>query len=213
MGRTATFSTADVVTAARDLFWAKGYDAASITDIEEATGLGRSSVYHAFGSKRGLFDATVEDYLATVVRPRLRLLQADGAGAAALHGYLDGLAVAIRSLPADDAAKGCLLLNSAAGIASRDEVVGAVVDGYRAELTAALLHALTGAVRDAAADGSAPTGAAADHALALGARLLASMVISAMVVARVNAAESAEILASASELVDDRVAAVMAAAA
>lgn len=34
----------------------------------QATELNASSIYHAFGSKRGLFDAAIEDYLECVVR-------------------------------------------------------------------------------------------------------------------------------------------------
>ena len=48
MGRTATFDRADAVRAARGVFWNQGYEATSIPDLEQATGLKRSSLYHAF---------------------------------------------------------------------------------------------------------------------------------------------------------------------
>ncbi|WP_448631397.1 TetR/AcrR family transcriptional regulator [Cellulomonas soli] len=69
MGRHQGFDTAEVVQLARDAFWDRGLDGTSLPDLERATGLSRSSIYHAFGSKRGLFDAAVQDYLQTVVRP------------------------------------------------------------------------------------------------------------------------------------------------
>jgi len=63
MGRTRTFDEDAVVRAARDVFWQHGYAEASVPDLEAATGLGRSSLYHSFGSKRELFDAAIESYL------------------------------------------------------------------------------------------------------------------------------------------------------
>ena len=63
--------------AARTVFWEHGFEAASLPALERATGLNRSSIYHGFGSKRGLFDAAVASYLDEVVRPRLRPLVQD----------------------------------------------------------------------------------------------------------------------------------------
>jgi AcrR family transcriptional regulator len=77
MGRTRAFAEIDVVRAARGVFWNRGYEETSLPDLEAATGLNRSSIYHSFGSKRGLFDAAVESYLDDVVRPRLEPLRAE----------------------------------------------------------------------------------------------------------------------------------------
>lgn len=44
------------------LFWARGYDATSMSDLTEALGLSASSLYHAFGSKAGLYEACLERY-------------------------------------------------------------------------------------------------------------------------------------------------------
>ncbi|MBX4421694.1 TetR/AcrR family transcriptional regulator, partial [Mycobacterium tuberculosis] len=53
------------------LFWRHGFGEVSVTDIEKETGVGRSSIYHAFGSMRGRFDAAVAYSLHPAVRPRL----------------------------------------------------------------------------------------------------------------------------------------------
>lgn len=204
MGRLQAFDTTTAVQAARDLFWDQGFEATSLADLELATGLNRSSLYHAFGSKRGLFDAAAQDYLDTVIRPRLAGLvkaatdEAPGAlpataheAAAALVEYFDSLARAVSTLPAGSARRGCLLVNASAGLAAHDDAARAVVDGYRAELVAALRGALTRA---------AP--ARASGLLDADARVLASLSISAMVLARVNPAEAAAVLASATEMVE-----------
>lgn len=196
MGRLQTFDNSVVVQAARDLFWDKGYEAASLADLEAATGLGRSSLYHAFGSKRGLFDAAVTDYLDTVIRPRLAVLRAGTADASALLEYFDGLIRAMASLADDSPRTGCLLVNCAAGLAGHDDPARAVVESYRVELADALRHALK------SASASAPTAADADPVrLDARVRTLASLSMSAMLVARINREEAIALLSTAASQV------------
>ncbi|MCY7287044.1 MAG: TetR/AcrR family transcriptional regulator [Cryobacterium sp.] len=189
MGRLQSFERRTVVQAARDLFWDKGFDAASLADLEAATGLKRSSIYHAFGSKRGLFDAAVEDYQDTVTRPRLRLLTAPGMGRTSLLAYFDELRTAVGSLPEDSPRRGCLLVNCAAGLAGHDDPARQVVDEYRSELTSTLQDALRAAASEA---GESTPDRAPERA-----RTLASLGMSAMLLARVNATESVVLLVTA----------------
>lgn len=55
------------------VFWQQGYAATGIRALEEATGLKAPSLYHRFGSKEGLFDAALENYLETVIGWRVRV--------------------------------------------------------------------------------------------------------------------------------------------
>lgn len=64
MGRTREFDNEVVLEQATRLFWRRGYDAVSIQDLEDATGVGRGSLYHAFGDKEGVFLAALDQYLA-----------------------------------------------------------------------------------------------------------------------------------------------------
>jgi TetR/AcrR family transcriptional repressor of nem operon len=190
MGRIQSFERTTVVQAARDLFWDQGYEAASLAELERATGLNRSSLYHAFGSKRGLFDAAIDDYLDTVIRPRLRALTEAGTGRAGLIAYFSQLRTALASLPENSPRRGCLLVNCAAGLAGHDEPARRVVDGYRAEL----IGALRGALQSAAAEADADPAKLDERA-----RTLASLSISAMLLARVNPGESVALLDAALE--------------
>lgn len=187
MGRNQSFESSVVVKAARDLFWDKGYDAVSVSYLEEATGLNRSSLYHAFGSKRGVFDAAVTDYLDTVIRPRLRVLTVGTVGHTGLIAYFDELRAAVSAVPDDSPRRGCLLVNCAAGLAGHDEAARSVVDAYLAELITALQHAL----RNARDDDPDPA-EVDEHA-----RILASLSTTAMLLARVNRGESVALLTSA----------------
>ncbi|QCQ18219.1 TetR/AcrR family transcriptional regulator [Microbacterium sp. RG1] len=137
MGRTRTFDEDAVVRAARDVFWQHGYAEASVPDLEAATGLGRSSLYHSFGSKRELFDAAIESYLDEVIRPRLAPLLGAPVSADALETYLTGLAAALQAPRTHLAEHGCLLMNTVRGTLADDEHVKRAVGQYRAELTTA----------------------------------------------------------------------------
>ena len=44
------------------VFWRQGYAGTSITDLVEATGLQRQSLYNVFGDKQGVFSAALKHY-------------------------------------------------------------------------------------------------------------------------------------------------------
>ncbi|WP_283116788.1 TetR/AcrR family transcriptional regulator, partial [Corynebacterium stationis] len=98
MSRTAAFDKQAAIKAARDVFWRDGYAETALPALEKATGLNRSSIYNTFGSKRGLFDAAVDNYLEEVVRPRLRPLLVDAVSPTALTDYITGLGHAFEAL-------------------------------------------------------------------------------------------------------------------
>lgn len=150
MGRTAGYDQRELVRSARDLFWRKGFDAVSVAEVEQATGVGRSSIYHAFGNMRGLFDAAVSDYLDQIVRPRLVPLTGESVAPDAVLTYLRGLSAAIAAL-SPDAPHGCLLLTSSATPIGADTAVAEVITGYHLELAEAMYRGV-GALLPAADD-------------------------------------------------------------
>lgn len=137
MARTPSFDRDTVVRAARTLFWRTGYAGASIPDLEAVTGLRRSSIYNAFGSKRELFDAAVQSYLDEIVRPRLQPLTIDPVAPQALIDYLEGLRTAFGRIESMPAANGCLLINTAAADIVHDAEIARIIVDYRSELRAA----------------------------------------------------------------------------
>lgn len=52
----------DVITAAMQIFWEKGYSATSMADLKVATGLNPGSLYSTYTSKEDLFISTLEFY-------------------------------------------------------------------------------------------------------------------------------------------------------
>lgn len=54
------FDEEKVLESAMRIFWEKGYSATSLSDLESATGLNKSSIYNAFKNKEGLYSRTLE---------------------------------------------------------------------------------------------------------------------------------------------------------
>jgi TetR/AcrR family transcriptional regulator, transcriptional repressor for nem operon len=63
MARTREFDIDTALAGAMNVFWSKGYEAASLDDLCKVTGLSRSSLYATFGSKRDLLLRSVDRYV------------------------------------------------------------------------------------------------------------------------------------------------------
>lgn len=192
MGRVRTFDTDEVVRAVRALFWDRGFEEVSVPELEAATGVRRSSLYHAFGSKRGLFDAAVQSYLDEVIRPRLLPLTLPTVQPGALLDYLRGLRAVFADGRVPALQSGCLLLNAATSPIGREPEVADVVLGYRRELHTAMLRGVT-------AHGPHLSAAERDQL----ARVCTAVVVSSMVLARVDTDEAARTIDAALELVQN----------
>ncbi|WP_426111114.1 TetR/AcrR family transcriptional regulator [Pseudomonas sp. DSP3-2-2] len=62
MGRHREFDVDQALDAALCVFWRKGYEGASYTDLTQATGVERPALYSAFGNKEALFRRALERY-------------------------------------------------------------------------------------------------------------------------------------------------------
>jgi TetR/AcrR family transcriptional regulator, transcriptional repressor for nem operon len=142
VGRPKGYDRGAVLVVARDLFWEKGYEATSISDLERHTGLNRSSLYQEFGSKRDLFTAALECYADQVVATLLGELREPGAGLETVVSLFAHLADLFRS-QARVTTRGCMLVNAAAELAAHDPSVRSAAAGYRDGLRATFAAALT----------------------------------------------------------------------
>lgn len=61
-GRPREFDVEEALASALRVFWEKGYEGASLTDLTEAMGITRPSLYAAFGNKEDLFKRALDLY-------------------------------------------------------------------------------------------------------------------------------------------------------
>jgi AcrR family transcriptional regulator len=95
MGRPREFDTERALDRATELFWRKGYEGTSLSDLTGAMGITRPSLYAAFGNKQALFLMALDRYEARAGAYRIKALEAPSAfevaskllhGAVNLHG-------------------------------------------------------------------------------------------------------------------------------
>jgi AcrR family transcriptional regulator len=108
LGRPRSFDRQDALLRAMRVFWAVGYEGATLTGLQKAMGgITAPSFYAAFGSKEKLFREAVELYSRTLGAPMMKVL-AEGPTARASIGAL--LQAAVESFTKPGAPRGCLLL-------------------------------------------------------------------------------------------------------
>ena len=63
IGRPRNFDMNEALDRALDVFWRKGYEGASVSDLTVAMGINPPSLYAAFGNKEGLFRKALDRYM------------------------------------------------------------------------------------------------------------------------------------------------------
>ncbi|MCC3763092.1 TetR/AcrR family transcriptional regulator [Glycomyces sp. TRM65418] len=117
MGRPKNFEPDVVVAQAMETFWTKGYGATSPADLAEATGVGKGSLYHAFGSKRELFGKALDLYGQAGSELTEAYLNEPGTAKERIRAYLVFLVEVDLEAPAP---RGCLAANTALELGGKD---------------------------------------------------------------------------------------------
>jgi AcrR family transcriptional regulator len=143
MARPREFDETTVLGRARDRFWSTGFAGTSIDEVAAATGLGKGSLYGAFGDKHQLYLRVFDRYCTEVTEATARSLSGPDEGAyARLGAHLRAVAEATAR---DADHLGCLLANGTAELAGQDP---AVADRARSTFQA-LEDALVECIRQA----------------------------------------------------------------
>jgi AcrR family transcriptional regulator len=116
-GRPREFDVEEALAAALRVFWQKGYDGASLTDLTEAMGITRPSLYAAFGNKEGLFKQALDLYEKEKLAYVRRALEAP-TGRGVAQRMLDGTIENITS-----ECRGCLGVMTSVQCSNRDSPI------------------------------------------------------------------------------------------
>ncbi len=108
LGRRLGFDRDAVVAAAITAFWDKGFEATTLSDLEAATGIDRSSIYNSFGGKEGLYRSATATYVDSAEDVLFAPLHTGTAGVADIVEFLDRLA---QNLGTGTNPQGCLIVN------------------------------------------------------------------------------------------------------
>ncbi len=109
--RPKTYTDSQVVEAAKQVFWESGFANTAISDLERGTGLNRSSLYHAFGTKRALFGLVLKSYLADFVDPLLDAMEHRTPNIRDIRTFFLTLSALLTS-DEKAARRGCLIVNA-----------------------------------------------------------------------------------------------------
>jgi TetR/AcrR family transcriptional repressor of nem operon len=116
MARPREFDEDAVLDAAVQCFWGRGYEATSVRDLIDKTGLTAASLYNAFGDKRAFYQRALEHYVDGSIAARIRRCEVMEPREAISAFFGEILS---RSL-GDREHKGCMLVNAALDVAPHD---------------------------------------------------------------------------------------------
>ncbi|BBJ45537.1 TetR family transcriptional regulator [Streptomyces antimycoticus] len=141
-----------MLNAVREQFWSAGYAATSLEDLMRVSGLGKGSLYAAFGDKRQLFLRALRSYTDDIHGQLREALAAAPRAADALRMLLEA--------PIGDPAgagtrRGCLLANSTCELGNADPEV--LAHAHRTYQTSTAL--IGDCVARAQREGDLPAGA------------------------------------------------------
>ena len=124
VGRPREFDEEAVLEAVMDAFWQKGYEATSLAELCDCTGLHKGSLYQAFGDKHQLFMQALKHYADVEFREVMAV-------AFSSDSPLENVKAAIHKI-CEDAGneKGCLMINSMVELAPHDPEVKTALQSF-----------------------------------------------------------------------------------
>lgn len=116
-GRPRSFDPDVALDAAVLVFWEKGYDGTSLTDLTSAMGINRPSLYATYGNKRNLFLRAIDRYAATHGSRAFSALRLESDNRIAVQRFFEA---SIDCALADGTPRGCLINTVATDAAESD---------------------------------------------------------------------------------------------
>lgn len=139
IGRPKEYDEAAVINAAMDVFWENGYEASSTQVLCERTGLGKGSLYHAFGSKQKLYEQALAHYQELGITAQTQILNGPGTAKQRLQALMQW---GIEGDMGASQPRGCMAMFSVMERSSKDPVIDSINRAYVVRLEAALCRVI-----------------------------------------------------------------------
>jgi TetR/AcrR family transcriptional repressor of nem operon len=140
MARYRDFDADQALDAAVDLFWRRGYEATSMSDLVEHLGVCRASLYATFGSKHDLYLRALDRYVESRDPDIVEALAQPGPVLPAVRAIVERYAADARQT---EQPRGCLIVNAAAELLPDDASTARRVESSWHTLEVAYTSALT----------------------------------------------------------------------
>lgn len=138
--RAKDFDEQEVLRKAIHIFWEKGYNATSLHDLIDGLGIGRSSIYHAFGDKHQLFVRALELYQCEGTARIIALLKDAPTVKKAIENLLS---MVVNDVLQNSCPKGCFKVNTEVEVSANDDTVNKMVHADDMLIEEALREVLT----------------------------------------------------------------------
>lgn len=143
-GPSKQFDTEIALTKAMNVFWAHGYEAASLSELTKQMGIGKKSLYDTFGNKQSLFLKSLEHYAQTTIREMRDRLLTDGSPLSSLKQLLRDW----QQIHGQPGSCGCMLGTNIADFSTEDEAIAKVLRSYVQQVEDLLTMTLTQAQKE-----------------------------------------------------------------
>jgi TetR/AcrR family transcriptional repressor of nem operon len=160
MPRRREFDPDQLLESAMLLFWEKGYEATSMRDIVERTGVNQFGIYSLYGGKQDLFLAVLDRYRDQIVSSVFGIVERPGASLGAIRAYFETL---IQAHSITFPAMGCLMATTMAESFAGSESIRECVQGHFDRLRAGFTRALQTACRNGEIQGDLDIPRVADY--------------------------------------------------
>jgi TetR/AcrR family transcriptional repressor of nem operon len=128
-----SFDLEDATDRAIAVFWAKGFQATSISDLTEGMRINKGSLYNAFGSKKELFTRALHQYVRCNLQQLLMEMNEIEDPVFAMTELFDRL---VAQCIADADRRGCFLVNTALDLPNHQSDVSEFVSAAMSEIEA-----------------------------------------------------------------------------
>ncbi|NIK78081.1 TetR/AcrR family transcriptional repressor of nem operon [Paenibacillus castaneae] len=118
MARRREFDEEKALDAAMQLFWEKGFEATSLSDLTSRMGIQRPSIYSTFGDKKGLFEAALRKYTSSHAAYVRTTLQNNSSVKEAFRAFFENMVAKEYEKSPN---WGCFCINSMVELAPHDE--------------------------------------------------------------------------------------------